>query len=81
MIEILDRVYSAWKRGESVLKLNQDYVQQLKRRPLSRDFAKAFAWLLEEKTQPEYAQFAAVANQVVYSATAIRFNGQFGLLC
>ncbi len=60
MIEILDRVYSCWKRGDPVQKMNQDFVQQFERRNLTRMLAQAFGGLLKDAPQrvPPYLDVA-----------------------
>jgi glycosyltransferase involved in cell wall biosynthesis len=42
MIEILDRVYSAWKNGEPAMRSNKEFLAQFERRNLTRALANAF---------------------------------------
>ncbi len=63
MIQILDRVYSAWKRREPVPKMNQDFVQQFERRNLTRMLARAFCGLLKNAPQRD-PSYLAVPEQI-----------------
>lgn len=53
MIRILNRVYAAWKSGQSIVAHNIDFVAQFERRKLTRALADAFRTLLAEETHRE----------------------------
>lgn len=46
MVEILDRVYLAWKEGRSVVRFNSEYVSQFDRRNQTRALAECFRQVL-----------------------------------
>jgi glycosyltransferase involved in cell wall biosynthesis len=51
MIRVLDRVYTAWKTGEEIVRLDDNFMAQFERRNLTRDLAQAFNRLVERDTR------------------------------
>lgn len=55
MIEILDRVYTAWKQGSSPIRFNHDYVSRFDRRNQVRALANCFRRVVGESVGQEDA--------------------------
>lgn len=53
MVDILDRVYSAWKEGQICVRLNAEYITRFERRTLTRDLAHVLRMTLEGPTATE----------------------------
>ena len=49
MTRILDSVYEAWKRGETVGSVNEHFISQFERRNLTRALARAFDGVLDKQ--------------------------------
>lgn len=51
MIQILDRVYTAWKRGQSIVTPNKTFITQFERRNQTRALAKALTMVLSNRAE------------------------------
>lgn len=51
MIRILDRVYNAWKKGETVVSRDDNFICQFERRTLTRALARAFDRVVERDSR------------------------------
>ena len=55
MMEILDRVYKSWKRRDSIVDFDANYISRFERQSLTHTLAQAFSGVLERETKPGYA--------------------------
>jgi glycosyltransferase involved in cell wall biosynthesis len=67
MVEILDRVYDAWKTGRNLVSLNADYASRFERRALTHDLATVLSAVLSKSGLSEAFQ-GTIAEPVAFSA-------------